>query len=294
MTQLCAITGCRIRDRHLAGCDDDDCRGCLPRVAEEGYACQSCMDRADRQLATIIELTPDARGVAYGQARRGESNGGSANKPGSRPPGDTGAAERLAAVQNAITTLLRDIEETRGFQSASAATNGRLHPDPLVRACRALRRHLGWLRHALDDHEPRVIIAFAEIDDCTRRITGIINGPQPGRYAGPCSQVDADGNVCREDVTARPGSTTGRCRTCGAEYDVDEQQAWMRSEIEDYLARPVEIAGVLLRLGFPIGYSTIAAYAAKGQLIAHGHDEHNRPLYRIGDVITLRIGAKKR
>lgn len=162
--------------------------------------------------------------------------------------------------------------------------------DPIIAAARFLTGHLDWLRHrnATDIQE-----CFADIAAAARVVAGIADrGRNPGRYAGPCG-TEKDGKVCGQDVIARHGSNVGKCQTCGAMYDVDEQQAWMRSEIEDYLARPVEIAGILLRLGFPIGYSTIAAYAAKGKIAAHSTDEDGKPLYRIGDVMTLRMGAAK-
>lgn len=259
---------------------------CCTRPTADGYACTGCANRAAGHLATLIDLTPDARDVAHGLNSRGD--GGTGGKPGSRPPGDIEAMGRLSDVQNTLSTLARDIAAARGVQEPDA---GRL--DVIVVASRWLAGQLEWLRHALDDAEPFASRAFDEIDACARRVYGMANGPVPGRYAGPCSQTDAEGKVCGEDVTARPGAAVGACKVCGSEYDVDEQQAWMRGEIEGYLARPVEIAGVLLRLGFPVGYSTIAAYAAKGQLIAHGSDEKGRALFRIGDVIDLRMGAKK-
>ena len=43
----CAI-GCVQRDRHLTTCGDrEECRGCLPRLTDDGSAvCQTCADRA--------------------------------------------------------------------------------------------------------------------------------------------------------------------------------------------------------------------------------------------------------
>lgn len=163
--------------------------------------------------------------------------------------------------------------------------------DPIIAAAQFLLAQLDWCRHATDEQgEAYAVGVFAEIGDCAGRMRSLVNGREPGRYAGPCNSVDAEGKTCGRDVEARPGSNTGTCQACGARYDVDEQQAWMRSEIEDYLARPIEISGILLRLGFPIGYSTIAAYAAQGKIAAHGSDENGKPLFRIGDVMNIRIG----
>jgi hypothetical protein len=112
--QLCVVDGCRLRGQHLPGCDDDQCGGCLPRVAYAGYACDHCVNRARDLLAAIAGLASDARAVAAGLVRRG--GGSSSNKPGSRPPLNDGATDAVQAVQNALTTLARDIAETRGVR----------------------------------------------------------------------------------------------------------------------------------------------------------------------------------
>jgi hypothetical protein len=268
---------------------DTLCAVCAKRPTPDGYACSGCTSRAAGHLAAIIELAPDARLVAAGLVRRG--GGGSGGKPGSRPPLNDGATDALHAVTNALTTLAREIADTRGLQ---APRDGHTHTDPLVMVCRWLERQLEWARHATDDQGGAYAVqAFAEIEACASRLRGLVNGREPGRYAGPCGYVDEDGQLCGEDVEARPGANHATCRACGSRYDVDERQAWMRGEIEDHLARPVEIAGVLMRLGFPVGYSTIAAYAAKGLLVPHGHDQKERPMYRIGDVLDLRMAATK-
>jgi hypothetical protein len=113
MTALCAIPTCRLRGRHLPDCDGDGCTGCLPRAADEGLVCDVCVSRAAAALTAIITLTPDARSIAYGEVRR--STGGGSNKPGSRSPGNDDAMDTLAEVQNALTTIARDIAETRGL-----------------------------------------------------------------------------------------------------------------------------------------------------------------------------------
>jgi hypothetical protein len=91
---------------------DTTCAVCLSRPTPDGYACGHCAGRAAGHLAAIIELAPDARLVAAGLVRRG--HGATTGKPGSRPPLNDGATDVVDAVQNALTTLARDIAETRG------------------------------------------------------------------------------------------------------------------------------------------------------------------------------------
>lgn len=261
---------------------ETQCVRCGRPMADQAYACSSCSARAGRQLDEIASLTAAARAVAHRQSNRGE--GGGSNKPGSSPPIDFGTSERLDEIQNDLLGWARHVAETRGIGLTVTTTGA----DPIALIARWLTPQLEWLRH-----QPEAGEALESIGAAAHRLVAIINGPTPGRYAGPCGNVLEGGQECGEDVTSRPGSNLATCKACGAGYDVDEQQEWMRGQIEDHLARPVEIAGVLLRLGNPIGYSTIAAYAAKGQLVPHGHDEKGRALYRIGDVLDLRMGMKK-
>lgn len=114
--RLCALPTCRIRGRHLPTCEADErhpCSGCLPRVADDGLVCATCERRAEEHLRNIVRLTPDARLVAAGLVRRG--TGGGSGKPGSQSPGNDGAMDAMDAVQSALTTLARDIAETRGI-----------------------------------------------------------------------------------------------------------------------------------------------------------------------------------
>lgn len=246
MTQLCAIPGCRIRHRHLDACDDADCGGCLPRTTDEGLVCEADVARADRQLAEIITLAPDARLVAAGLVHRGD--GGAGGKPASRPPLNDGATDTLDEVTNALTTTVRDIAETRGLQIASA---GRTPTDPLIRACSWLSGQMKWLRHAVDDQGgPYAATVFAEIGQNAARLRRLVDGPAPQRYLGPCGAAwdigtmdDPDRTlVCEGDVYARDGASAGRCRACGAEWSTAERRAWLDGEVRAHAFRAAHIA----------------------------------------------------
>jgi hypothetical protein len=316
MTQLCALPGCRQRNRHLPGCADD-CLGCLPRVAEDGIVCQACADRAERHLAEIERLCPDARLVAAGQVRRG--HGGTGGKPGSRSPANDDALDAMDAIQNALTTMAREIADERGLHFVSAGFTGHRVADPVVEASSWLSGQLSWLRHAmLPNGEPYAADAFREIGDCAAWMRSLVDGPRTGRYAGPCSALVDDpkapcpvncachngpGYVCDEpggcgsagcgrrecgqDVVSRGNSNTAECKSCGTKYNVDEQQTWMLGEIESMLARPIEIEGMLAHLGMTVTYRRIMKFVEKGQLIAHGTDERGKDIYRVGDVLEI-------
>lgn len=95
------------------------------RATPDGYVCAGCAARAAGHLAAIIELAPDARLVAAGLVRRG-GGGGGGGKPGSRPPLNDGATDVIWAVESTLTTLARDIAETRGISMDPNGPRGRL------------------------------------------------------------------------------------------------------------------------------------------------------------------------
>ncbi|GAA2681787.1 hypothetical protein [Actinoplanes palleronii] len=302
MTQLCVITGCRLRDQHLPGCVDEHCGGCLPRTAEEGYVCDTSIARAVSQLALIVDLAPDARAVAAGLVRRGAGGGG--GKPGSRPPLNDGATDALDAIQNTLTTLAREIAETRGLQSPSALHGGPGVTDPLAKAASWLSDQMRWLRHALDDQGgPYAVTAFAEIADSAARMRGIVNGPTAQAYLGPCgesTQVETttysdteptymDGAPCEGDVYGYRGARLGTCRTCGTTVDQDERRAWLDAQTRDRTYRASEIEHA-----YKVKAHTIRMWAARGLIHEHDRDLLGRPRYLLGDVLDLAALMAKR
>lgn len=153
MTQLCAIPGCRIRGRHLPDCDGDQCTGCLPRTTDEGLACDACMDRPAGHLAEISELTPDARLVAAGLVRRGDSSAGS-NKPGSRSPRNDGATDTLDQIHNQLARACIRIATHRGTRYHVPCLTDCIKPSPSQAHCGACHTTFGGVsgfdRHRRD------------------------------------------------------------------------------------------------------------------------------------------------
>jgi hypothetical protein len=292
VTQLCAITGCRIRGRHLPDCETESCGGCLPRIAHEGYTCDVCEGRAVDQLALIAELTPDARAVAAGLVRRG-SGGGASGKPGSKPPLNDTATDALDEIQNRITTLAREIAETRGLQIVSAVGDGRGVPDPLIRACSWLSGQMRWVRHAIDDQGGAYSVeAYAEIADCARRIRGLVNGPTDQKYFGPCGgdRMHEDGcgaemcfpdgydeladviectcwchggepGTCKGDTYGWPGAEQAACKTCGRQVSQAERRAYLDGEVRQHAYRAVQIDEA-----YGVDAGQIRVWAARGNL----------------------------
>lgn len=341
--RLCALPGCRQRNRHLPTCGTcpvdcdchngphyacsvpggcgsegcgraEDCTGCLPRLATEGLCCDTHVRWAAESLAEIITLAPDARAVAAGLVRHGSGGGG---KPGSRSPGNDDAMDALDAVSNALTTMARDIAETRGLHFVSTAFDGHRVADPLVEASSWLTGQLDWLRHAtLPNGQPCAAGVFAEIRDCASRMRAVVEGPADRRYLGPCGapqQVEVttfaelargeqsfvDGLPCEGDVYARDGAPAGRCRTCGATVDTGERRAWLDAEVRSRAFTAKDIADA-----YGLNVKTIRSWATERQarwdhsgtlvqphraakLLEHGRDRDGRSLFMVGDVLDL-------
>lgn len=246
MMRTCAIPGCRIRGRHLTTCEDDGCRGCLPRLAENGLVCEVDVLRTYERLDEIRGLAPDVLLVAYGLVRR--ATGASGGKPGSRSPGNDDALDVLNDVNNRLTTIARDIAHTQRLQEPAAGPGV---AETLTTAAKWLQRQMTWLARATDEQGGAYAASvFPEIADCARQMRSHVDGPVPKRYLGPCGapQIAVDPDVaaeygihpanaalglapCDGDVYARDGAQRGRCTTCGAEVAADERRAWLDGEV---------------------------------------------------------------
>ena len=239
------------------------CVRCKREMPDQAYACRSCTDRAERHLAEIVDMTPPARDVAHGQARRG-TGGGSTGKPGSRLPIDLRSSARLDAVQAQLTKWVDHIGTERGT-TRPWFTN---HGDPIVTAAHWLANHLEWMRHRTNADE-----FLTDVDACARVVRGIARGPVDQRYLGPCGalilpesdetgpEVGRDGNECAGDVYGPQGGSTGSCRTCGARVSQDERRAWLDAEVRQHAYRAAQIEDA-----YGVDAGQIRVWAARGQL----------------------------
>jgi hypothetical protein len=265
---------------------DTRCVICDRPMPDQAYACERCgVTKPTEQLATIADMTPAARDIAHGLSRR--AGGGSSGKPGSRLPLDLGATSKLDAVQAALTLAVDRTATIRGLTRPWFTHHG----DPITAAAQFLLGHgnLEWARH-----RPDVDKLLTDIAAAARVVAGIARGPAAQRYLGPCgaqqwtkpgaetqaSQVE--GWYCDGDVYAREGSPIGRCRTCEAEVSTDERRAWLDGEVRAHAFRATDIGKA-----YGVNTNTIRSWAARGQLVEHGRDRDDKPLYNVGDVLDL-------
>ena len=267
------------------------CVRCTADMPDNAYACTRCTRQAERQLAELVDMTPPARDVAHGQARRG-TGGGTSGKPGSRLPIDLRSSARLDAVQAQLTKWVDHIGTERGIARPWFTSHG----DPIVTAAHWLVDHLEWMRHRADADE-----FLTDVDACTRVVRGIARGPVDQRYLGPCgalilpesdedpSGVVPDTTECPGDVYGPQGGSTGSCRTCGAQVSQDERRAWLDAEVRERAYRASEIEDA-----YGVRAHTIRMWVARGLIGEHGRDVRGRPLYLLGEVLDFAAAMAKR
>jgi hypothetical protein len=256
------------------------CVRCERPMPDQAYACPACAQRAGGQLFTVVDTAPAARDVAHGMARRGTSGSGSAEP---RLPLNLGATQRLDAVQGTLGTWVRHVVETRGIPGPQPR---HLDDDVLVLAANWLAGHVEWLRHRREVGE-----FLDDVAACARIVEGIARGPGEQKFLGPCGALigwDADGGEvmretpCEGDVYAHTGAKEGACRTCRARWATANREAWLDGEVRGHAFRAAQIAEA-----YGVRANTIRVWAARGQLVPHGHDGEERPLFNVGEVLDL-------
>jgi len=160
-------------------------------------------------------------------------------------------------------------------------------PSPSVVGMAAALMHLhGWLvvhpegHTAIDEVGYAVAQARTAIDRAADRV-----------YAGTC---DGDGGECGEELYAVEGSTSLRCPVCMTERDVF---TWRRNRLEaagDSLLTLSEMTRAIGETGSEtVSRKRLEGWVRRGRLIRAGHDG-GTPLYRVGDVLDIIEGEKRR
>ncbi|MBB3099321.1 hypothetical protein FHR83_007027 [Actinoplanes campanulatus] len=299
---------------------DDLCVICGDRPAHGAYGCTECLARTRRLLGEVGDMAQAARDVAQRQAVRG-TGGGTVGKPGSQLPLGLETTSRLDAVQNALTTLARDIAETRGVEiprpPAVRPASGPTCARPWScnhGSCRALREPLRasdeieWVARWLVDqvewsrHRPAVDEFVRDVEASHRIIRSLASGPRERIYLGTCGapfvpiapEVAEEHGInpavarlglapCVEPLYGRLGAGKATCRTCGAEHNPDQRIAERTALAHSYRYTAAEI-----EQAYPgvVHRTNIGRWRKAGLLTVHGEHEGN-PLYALDEVLAL-------
>lgn len=162
--------------------------------------------------------------------------------------------------------------------------------DPIAKLAQFLAGHVDWIRHKQFADE-----FIRDVEACHRVIRSIARGPSEQKYLGLCGAPswtenlggesgmrELEGPPCEGDVYTYRGAKTGRCKTCGAQVNTTEREAWLDSEVRQHVFRASEIANA-----YSVKVNTIRSWHARGQLANHGTDAEGRPLFNVGEVLDL-------
>lgn len=247
------------------------CTTCPRPVPDVAYGCLECATGLAGRMGRLAGIIHELDTTVSRQDRLG--SGGPRALGAEIPlPFNDHAADLATAVHGELTTWARHVSEQ----------TGRIAPagHPAAAAAYLLAGSVKWLRYQQ---------VWAEAHTALMPLLGTVlravDRPGERQYLGPCNtEPDGGGEKCTTDVYAAPKASTGTCRTCGVTHYVDKSLEWMRDSLEDVRATPVEISGMMRRLGVKLGYSTIASYVAGRRLTDDGSGR-----YRIGDVLDIRF-----
>lgn len=193
----------------------------------------------------------------------------------------------------------RECPTCHALQQAAAALTEQRRTDavralttaPVSDVVAFLGHHLEQIRHSPDAGQ----LAHA-VSDAVKTITKVIDRPGEQRYGGPCGAELPSGALCDAKLYADEGDRDFVCPTCGAEWAVEERQAWLLKFAVDELATAPIIAAAFARepadqddaepKEFRRLLNRIYQWSSRGRLTARG-ELRGQPLYRVGDVEEL-------
>lgn len=258
------------------------CDRCTRPIHDQAYVCSTCAGHYRADLTSVPSLAAELEPARYRQTRYGTGGLG-----GWQEPWDDRVREVEQQVTNTLTTVARDVAETRGLGLPGPERG----EHQLATVAWWLVDQVEWLRHQRD-----ALQTFDEIRSAVRALRRVVDRPADSWWAGPCNELVTDvadedtrtvGTECGADLYAPTGAETIRCRSCGASYDASARRDWLLGEAQDVLGHAEMVAGALVRYGLDITSATVRGYARHNRVVHHGHDGLGRPLYRVGDVIEV-------
>jgi hypothetical protein len=261
---------------------------CTRPIGDGAVLCVHCGDQLARDLGDVTALVDELATTRSRQSRTGGQAIGGGHSSDRPLPWDQRSSEATDVLRVALVGAARVVLE---HQDIAAPRNG------LPAISRWLLHHVEWLRHR-DEAED----ILTEVRAAVRRCRAVIDRRPDLSYLGPCGeQIDpwTDGRGvertdCPEELWVAAGKAKAPCRACLAEHDVELRRAWALAAAEQQLETAAVISQALSRLGQEVTASQIRGWAFRGRLIAHGTDQDDRPLYRVGDVIDLLASFARR
>lgn len=276
--------------------------------------CDDCCKTLAVALANVSAYWADLETVQTKTVRYG-STGATKGSPGKESPlpidarfatAEAGGTQVKWDVWSTVVTWCRAVMEDQPeltgpvcvtcLHVSCAAIRRRRWPRNTVRSMLAyLDRQFRWIVR-----EPWAPEFLDSMLDCERRLRRLIDRPADRWYAGKCSIADEHG-TCTAELYAIAGAETVTCPACAFEHRVAYRREVLLREAEDYLVTATEAAHALASWTEYDGTrdslrDRIQKWRDRDQLTERGHVEQggkDRPLYRLGDVVTLLTRASR-
>jgi len=178
---LCARPGCAIPRRHQPGCDNDECRGCLPALAQDGLRlCPLHTTRIGLDALRCAELDHEIELVLASSGVAGTRISGTADHGTDLNPR---AVELRTEIRHVLVAIARLVSEERGIH---------LPPDNLDAIAAYIATHHVWLAA----HAGVAADTSGELSSLASRAFGVAY-PSGARVfpVGPCVEDGCGGTI---------------------------------------------------------------------------------------------------
>lgn len=238
--------------------------GCT-RPSGDAFVCAPCIDDLEVCLGDVPGLEEDLTVLVMRQARFGSGGGGERSRLPFNPP----AADRLAHLNSALVSAVKQITEQRGL------------PKPqLVGASAVSRWLLSNVRAVAMDEGGGDIVADIKREHVAAMRA--IDRPKDRLFIGNCDK-------CATPMHAPEDRDEYVCRTCTTEYVVSERVEQIRAKIRERLCtvgQLVQVCGSQYER-VKVSRHQVNRLVAKGRLVRRGSDRDGDALYRAGDLLDL-------
>lgn len=269
------------------------------QASGEMYMCKDCAELLKRDLRSLAgmrgrSLFAELQVAAVRQNQFGTPLGVLTVKGAQTPlPYNEKASDQSAGMRDVLAFWLDEISVMADGEQAmpTERLGGPKLAKLLLGNVNVIRRH------------PRAMDIFENVNGGVKRILQAIDLPEGRVYAGSCDGARAEpGEFAQEpcgfDLFARPRTTEVQCQICLRKYDVASRRRDMIDSLEDHIGSCDYVARICTGLGVKVGESSIRRWAKQSRLhVAHWERKPGggmRPLYRVGDVVSLAAGNMPR
>jgi hypothetical protein len=129
---------------------------------------------------------------------------------------------------------------------------------------------------------------YHEVMDAIRAATRAIDAPPELAFMGHCPTVTDNGGVCGAELWAKTGATSGWCRTCGADVDLEDLRGRLIAQAKHVKAPAAVIARALTAQGQPLNAMRLFQWRRRGHIAPVAKDPRTgQDLYLLGDVADV-------